>query len=56
MPFLPGDTLVMFTDGLVERRDEEPQVSEERLLETYQSLLPEPVAEDGLAPARRADA
>ena len=47
VPFLPGETLVMFTDGLVERRDEDVQESQERLLATYQSLLPEPT-EDGL--------
>jgi serine phosphatase RsbU (regulator of sigma subunit) len=46
VPFLPGDTLLMYTDGLFERRDEEPQVSEARLLETYRSMLPQPAAED----------
>lgn len=46
VPFLPGDMVMMYTDGLLERRDEDPQESEARLLGTYRSLLPEPTAED----------
>ena len=46
VPFLPGDTILMYTDGLFERRDEEPQVSEDRLLETYRAMRPEPTADD----------
>lgn len=45
-PFLEGDTILMYTDGLFERRDEDPQTSEARLLETYQALRPAPTAED----------
>ena len=48
VPFLPGETLMMFTDGLLERRDEDPQESQARLLETYLSMLPE-VTDEGLA-------
>ena len=46
IPFLPGDTVLMYTDGLFERREEDPQVSEARLLETYRRLLPEPSTEE----------
>jgi len=46
VPFLQGDTLVMYTDGLLERRGEDLHESEARLLETYRSLLPEPSPED----------
>ena len=46
VPFLPGDTIMMYTDGLLERRDEDPQDSEQRLLATYQSLLPQPTGAD----------
>ena len=41
VPLLPGETLLMFTDGLVERRDEDPQESEERLVAVCQALRPE---------------
>ncbi|HEX2893073.1 MAG TPA: SpoIIE family protein phosphatase [Marmoricola sp.] len=46
VPFLPGDMVMMYTDGLLERRGEDPQESEARLLESYRSLRPEPTAED----------
>jgi GAF domain-containing protein len=46
VPFLPGETLVMFTDGLLERRDEDLQESEARLLSTYQAMMPEPTDVD----------
>jgi serine phosphatase RsbU (regulator of sigma subunit) len=46
VPFLPGDTLLLYTDGLVERRDEEPEVSDARLLDTYTAMRPEPVPEE----------
>ena len=46
VPFLPGDMLVMYTDGLLERRDEDPQESEDRLLKSYRSMRPEPSAQD----------
>jgi GAF domain-containing protein len=46
VPFLPGETLFMFTDGLLERRHEDLQESEARLLATYRSLLPEPTSDD----------
>ena len=31
VPFLPGDTLLLFTDGLIERRDEDIDVGQQRL-------------------------
>lgn len=46
VPFLPGDSLVMYTDGLLERRGEDPQSSEARLVSTYRSMRPRPEAED----------
>lgn len=46
VPFLPGDSLLMYTDGLLERRDEAPEVSDARLLRTYRTMAPEPVAEE----------
>ena len=46
VPFLPGDMVVMYTDGLLERRGEDPQESEARLLETYGMVRPEPTVED----------
>src|SRR4051812_9128771 len=41
VPLLPGETLLMFTDGLIERRDEDPQESEQRLVNVCEALQPE---------------
>ena len=41
VPLLPGETLLMFTDGLIERRDEDPQESEQRLVDMCEALRPE---------------
>ena len=46
VPFLPGDTVMLYTDGLLERRTEDLQQSEERLLETYRERMPRPTSED----------
>jgi GAF domain-containing protein len=40
IPFRPGETLLLYTDGLLERRGEDLQVSKERLLNTVEALLP----------------
>jgi PAS domain S-box-containing protein len=40
VPFLRGDTLLMFTDGLVERRGEDLEVSEDRLREACRTVRP----------------
>jgi serine phosphatase RsbU (regulator of sigma subunit) len=37
-PFGPGDLLLAFTDGLIERRDEDIDVGQKRLLEEVPSL------------------
>jgi serine phosphatase RsbU (regulator of sigma subunit) len=39
VPVGPGETLVLFTDGLVERRDEDIDVGQARLLEAAEVLL-----------------
>ncbi|MFD7965355.1 PP2C family protein-serine/threonine phosphatase [Streptomyces zaomyceticus] len=49
MAYRPGDTLVLYTDGLIERRDEDIDTSLDRLTTALSDLV-------GLAPARMADA
>jgi serine phosphatase RsbU (regulator of sigma subunit) len=46
VPFLPGDLVMLYTDGLLERRTEDLQQSEDRLLATYKELRPEPTTVD----------
>lgn len=46
VPFAAGDTLVLFTDGLLERRGEDPEVGKERLLRAWQRLGREPTGVD----------
>lgn len=45
LPFGPGDTLMAFTDGLIERRDEDIDVGQRRLLDTLPLLGQVPLAE-----------
>ena len=52
VPFLPGDTVMLYTDGLLERRTEDLQQSEDRLLATYRERLPEPTTETSPASSR----
>ncbi|MGW6965590.1 PP2C family protein-serine/threonine phosphatase [Streptomyces zaomyceticus] len=49
MAYRPGDTLVLYTDGLIERRDEDIDTGLDRLTTALSDLV-------GLAPARLADA
>jgi serine phosphatase RsbU (regulator of sigma subunit) len=39
VPFLPGDTLLTFTDGLIERRNEDIDVGQRRLLDAVGGAL-----------------
>jgi serine phosphatase RsbU (regulator of sigma subunit) len=51
-PFTPGDTLVLYTDGLIERRYEDVDAGLARLTETlarYRALGPEAMADSLLA-------
>jgi serine phosphatase RsbU (regulator of sigma subunit) len=45
VPFVAGDTLLLYTDGLLERRDEDLEVSEARLLATCRTLQSQSRAE-----------
>ncbi len=48
LPYTPGDILVLYTDGLVERRDEDIDVGLERLtaaLSQHGGLAPDPLAD-----------
>lgn len=52
LPYTPGDTLVLYTDGLVERRDEDIDTSLARLtdaLSRYSRFSPERLADALLA-------
>ncbi|MFF3500266.1 SpoIIE family protein phosphatase [Streptomyces sp. NPDC003247] len=49
IPYHPGDTLVLYTDGLIERRDEDIDTGLQRLTDTLRRCL-------GLHPERLADA
>ena len=44
VPFLAGETLLLYTDGLLERRDEDLEVGEARLLESCRRMLSPPRA------------
>ena len=46
VPLGPGQTLLMYTDGLLERRAEDAQISEERLVAACRDLRPGPAAAD----------
>ena len=46
MPFRPGETLLMFTDGLLERRGEDLEESKARLLKVCRDLRPGPTSDD----------
>lgn len=46
VPFLPGQTLLMFTDGVLERRGEDLQDSKDRLAETCRRLRPRPTHDE----------
>jgi GAF domain-containing protein len=43
VPFAPGDTLIAFTDGLIERRTEDIDLGQRRLLEHCSGLRPDQV-------------
>jgi serine phosphatase RsbU (regulator of sigma subunit) len=45
-PFRPGDLLLAFTDGLIERRDEDIDVGQRRLLDAV------PTLQDGTLPVQ----
>ncbi|WP_148590952.1 SpoIIE family protein phosphatase, partial [Streptomyces sp. WAC01526] len=52
LPYVPGDTLVLYTDGLIERRDEDIDTGLARLtdaLAPYSRLSPERLADALLA-------
>ena len=46
VPFAPGQTLLLFTDGLLERRGEDLDVSKDRLREACRRLPPGATDED----------
>lgn len=43
VPLHPGETLLVFTDGLVERRDEDIDTGQARLADAFQDLAPGPL-------------
>jgi serine phosphatase RsbU (regulator of sigma subunit) len=43
VPFAPGDTLIAVTDGLIERRTEDIDLGQRRLLEHCSGLRPDQV-------------
>ena len=53
VPLLEGQTVLFFTDGLVERRDEDLDVGRARLVEEVRALPEEPTSEDLAALAAR---
>jgi serine phosphatase RsbU (regulator of sigma subunit) len=53
VPLREGQTVLLFTDGLVERRDEDLDVGRARLLDEVRALPEEPSSEDLAALAAR---
>ena len=49
MPFAPGDLLVTYTDGLIERRDEDIDTGVKRLAEACATFSADLSLLDGLA-------